>query len=287
MVFNKHFYRNIWNTEEDLLANYKNIYKDNLSYFTVKTYPNYELAIKNKASKLWLIGEQFNENEYLVEEFSQRQRIEREMPSWTVNYSELDIFTSFLLNKFKSTERWGVEIGMPYFALSSHLSPVSIKNITYLMILIKKAAQGEWFENMPSGYELNRIRYASLHKREKLYLYQIGNSEAFRKAYAYLYKFGMREEHLDAVAFNPFTFLSAEHLDDYLRIVDFSRLSRLLWVLDKHSQTQERLQERMARWDRLCLLKNKKYEDQKRRWGITTFIIKLLIFLKSYDRTIK
>jgi len=288
MILNKYFYRNIWNTEEDLLATYKSLYKQKTSTFSVNTFPDYEIIYENKGPKFWYLGEYLEDiNKVSLWTMIQRKKLETEPSRGKINYLASDVFISFLRNNFRSTETWGVEIGKPYYALSSYLSPVSIKNISYLIILLKKQMGLEWFENMTSNYDPLRMRYATIRKREKLFLYQIGNSEAFRKAYAFLYKFGIKEEHLDGIAHSAYSYLSTEHLEDYLKILDFSRLSRLLWSLDMQNQSQERILERAARWERLRLLKTRKYEDQKNSWGFFTLLIKILVFLRSYDRVIK
>ena len=95
MIFNKYFYRNIWNTEEDLLANYKNTYKENLSIFTVKSFPNQEIVGNNKAQKFWLLSEQYDDAEAQLWDYMQRERIEEEILKWKANYLASDVFTSF------------------------------------------------------------------------------------------------------------------------------------------------------------------------------------------------
>ena len=95
MIFNKYFYRNIWNLEEDLLATYKNTYKENLSIFTVKSFPNQEIIGKNKAQKYWLLGEQYDDAEAQLWDYMQRERIEEEILKWKANYLASDVFTSF------------------------------------------------------------------------------------------------------------------------------------------------------------------------------------------------
>lgn len=89
----KFFHRNIWNTEEDLIANYKNIYKTKNAFLTDFSFMNVELYQKG-ARKFWALGEGYGQFD-LYMNATQRDYFEQEIYKWKANYFATDVFASF------------------------------------------------------------------------------------------------------------------------------------------------------------------------------------------------
>lgn len=116
-----------------------------------------------------------------------------------------------------------------------------------------------------------------------------GSPDVFKEGWGWLYKHWQIVSEHDAKGLSTSRNLKAFFYSDDILLRDkfAPHLNNLLWELQKSDENLRYVLKRSLKWELLRRVKNRYYEDRSNNLGFFSFLIKIFLFLKNYERTQK